>query len=71
MKKGNSINKPIYDFTIHNRKEETELIFPRKIIIIEGIMALVKKEIRELGDAKVFIKASAETRLIRRLKKRS
>ena len=40
LKKGNSINKPIYDFTIHNRKEETELIFPRKIIIIEGIMAL-------------------------------
>lgn len=69
LKKGNSINKPIYDFTIHNRKEETELIFPRKIIIIEGIMALVKKEIRELGDAKVFIKASAETRLIRRLKR--
>lgn len=69
LKKGKVINKPIYDFTIHNRSEATEIITPAPIIIVEGIMALVKEKIRKLGDAKFFIKASAETRFLRRLKR--
>jgi len=69
LKNGKEIEKPIYDFSIHNRSKKTETIYPRKVIIIEGIMALVKKEIRDLGDARIFIKASAETRFLRRLKR--
>ena len=67
LKNGKAIEKPIYDFTIHGRKKETEIVEPKDIIIIEGIMALVNKDLRSLGDLKVFINASRERRLVRRI----
>lgn len=67
LKNGKAIDKPIYDFTIHGRSKETEHIEPKELIIIEGIMALVNKNLRELGDLKVFISASRERRLVRRI----
>ena len=67
LKNGIAIDKPIYDFTIHGRKEETEHVEPKDIIIVEGIMALVNKEVRSLGDLTVFINASRERRLVRRI----
>ncbi len=67
LKEGKSIEKPIYDFTIHNRKKETETIVPGDLIVVEGIMALVDKKLRELGDLKVFIYASHERRFLRRI----
>ena len=67
LKNGKSIEKPIYDFTIHGRKQETEIVEPKELIIIEGIMALVNKDLRELGDLKIFINASREKRLVRRI----
>lgn len=67
LKEGKAINKPIYDFVTHSRKKETELIEPKELIIIEGIMALVNKDLRSLGDLKVYISASRERRLVRRI----
>ena len=67
LKNGNSIKKPIYDFSIHNRSKNTEFVEPKKIIIIEGIMALIDKNIRDNADLKVFINASRERRLVRRI----
>lgn len=67
LKEGKHINKPIYDYSIHNRCKEYEVLEPKKITIIEGIMALVKEDIRVLGDYKVFVSARPETRLLRRL----
>lgn len=67
LKNGIAIDKPIYDFTIHGRKEESEHVEPKDIIIVEGIMALVNKEVRSLGDLTVFINASRERRLVRRI----
>ena len=67
LKEGKPIEKPIYDFTIHNRKKETETIVPKKLIVVEGIMALVDKRLRDLGDLKVFIYASHERRFLRRI----
>ena len=67
LKNGRTIEKPIYDFTIHGRKKETELVEPKEIIIVEGIMALVNKDLRALGDLSVFINASRERRLVRRI----
>lgn len=69
LKNGKAINKPIYDFVIHGRKQETELIEAKEVIIVEGIMALVNKEVRELGDLCVFINASRERRLTRRIER--
>lgn len=67
LKAGRGVDKPIYDFTVHNRSHQTEHLKPSPIIIVEGIMALVKDKIRKEGDVRVFIKASAETRFLRRL----
>ena len=67
LKNGKTIEKPIYDFTIHGRKKETEIVEPKEIIIVEGIMALVNKDLRALGDLSVFINASRERRLVRRI----
>ena len=67
LKNGKTIEKPIYDFTIHGRRKETEIVEPKDLIIIEGIMALVNKDLRSLGDLKIFINASREKRLVRRI----
>lgn len=67
LKEGKSIQKPMYDYTIHNRKEGTELVVPKRLVVVEGIMALVDRRLREIGDLKVFISASRERRLLRRI----
>jgi uridine kinase len=67
LKNGHSIEKPIYDFTIHNRRKETETVAPKQLVVVEGIMALVDKKLRDIGDLRVFIKASRERRFLRRI----
>ena len=62
-----STNKPIYDFERHNRKSETEKIEPKDIIILEGILILYEKEIRDLLDIKLFVDTDADVRVIRRI----
>src|SRR5690625_6125793 len=57
-----SIEKPIYDFERHNRKKETILVEARKIIILEGILILAEKEIRDLLDIKVFVDTDSDVR---------
>jgi len=67
LKNGIAINKPVYNFKEHNRSSEVEVIEPKKLIIVEGIMALVNARVRNLGDLKVFVNCSRERRFIRRL----
>ena len=69
LKNGETIEKPIYDFTTHSRSQKTEIVVPKDLIIIEGIMALVNKDLRSIGDLKVFISASRERRLVRRIER--
>ncbi len=64
---GKSIDKPIYDFSIHNRKKEKIIIQPCEIIILEGIMILDSPKIRELLDIKIYVDTDADLRIIRRL----
>lgn len=64
---GQSINRPVYDFTIHNRVDETVLVEPAKVIIVEGILIFENKELRDLCDIKVFIDTDADVRIIRRI----
>lgn len=66
---GQSIDKPIYDFEIHNRKKETVRVEPKDIIILEGILVLVEKEIRDLLDIKIFVDTDADVRIIRRIQR--
>ena len=69
LKNGQTIEKPIYDFTTHSRSLITEIVEPKELILIEGIMALVNKDLRALGDLKVYINASRERRLVRRIER--
>ena len=67
LKKGKSIYRPVYDFTIHNRTEETVLVQPSKVIIVEGILIFENKELLDLLDIKVVIDTDADVRIIRRI----
>ncbi|WP_143314823.1 uridine kinase [Clostridium sp. HBUAS56017] len=67
LSKGESIEKPIYDFTIHTRSRETIPVEPKEIIIVEGILILEDKRIRDLLDIKVYVDTDADVRIIRRL----
>ncbi len=67
LKEGRSIQCPVYDFTIHNRTDETVTIEPSPIIVIEGILALQDERLRELMDIKIFVEADADERILRRV----
>lgn len=61
------IEKPIYDFENHTRKEETIRVCPKKIIILEGILILNDEDIRNLCDIKIFVDTDSDVRVIRRI----
>lgn len=61
------IEKPLYDFTVHNRRKETQKIEPKDVIILEGILVLDSPEIRKLLDIKIFVDTDADVRIIRRI----
>ena len=65
--KGESIEKPRYDFTVHNRAKDTTTVEPREIIIVEGILILEDERIRNLLDIKVYVDTDADIRILRRL----
>ena len=67
LKAGQAIEKPIYDFVTLTRSGKTEIVEPKDLILVEGIMALVDRKVRDLGDLLVFIDASAERRFLRRM----
>lgn len=67
LKEWQSIERPVYDFTIHNRIDETVSVSPAKVIVVEGILIFENKELIDLCDIKVFIDTDADVRIIRRI----
>ena len=67
LRRGDAIDCPVYDFTVHNRSNDTIRITPEKVIIVEGILIFENKELRELMDIKVFVDTDADVRLCRRI----
>ena len=67
LRQGGEIDCPVYDFTVHNRSDETIRIAPEKVIIVEGILIFENKELRDLMDIKVFVDTDADIRLCRRI----
>ncbi|RLQ92036.1 uridine kinase [Planomicrobium sp. Y74] len=61
------IEKPVYNYAIHTRSEETVLIEPKDVIILEGILVLEDKRLRDLMDIKLFVDTDGDLRIIRRL----
>lgn len=67
LKKGQVIYRPVYDYTKHTRAKEVVAVYPKKVIIIEGILILEDPRLRELMDIKVFVDTDADERLMRRI----
>lgn len=69
LKAGESVDQPLYNFTTNRRMKETTHLDPREIIIIDGILVFVEKDLRELMDIKIYLDTDADERLIRRIKR--
>ena len=67
LRDGQSVECPVYDYTVHNRSSETVLIKPADVILVEGIMVLQNPELRRLLDIKVYVEADADERILRRV----
>lgn len=65
LRNGCSIEQPTYSYLTCTRQEETIHVEPRKVIIVEGIMALYDKKLRDLMDLKIFVDAEPDERLLR------
>ena len=69
LKVGRSIEQPLYNFATHQRMKETKKVEPREIIIVDGILLLVDKSLRDLFDIKIFLDTDGDERVIRRIKR--
>lgn len=65
LKEGRSIEMPTYDFLTCSRMKETVHVEPREVVVVEGILVLTDKPLRDMLDVKVFVDADADERLIR------
>ena len=66
---GQTIKVPVYDYADHNRSKEVEVVHPTKIVVFEGILALIDPALRALFDLKIFVDTPADIRLTRRLQR--
>ncbi len=67
LKEGIAVEMPVYDYSVHNRSDETILVNPAPVIILEGIMIFAEPELCELMDIKVFVDTDADVRILRRI----
>jgi uridine kinase len=69
LKRGQSIESPIYDFTAHQRTAETTRVDPQPVILVEGILVFADADLRRVFDVKIFVDTPADIRFIRRLQR--
>jgi len=69
LKKGKTVAQPTYCYTTHSRAKDCKEVHPKKIIIVEGILAFTNEELRNYCDIKIFVHTDADDRLIRRIKR--
>jgi len=69
LKEGQSVECPIYDYTIHNRSKNTLTIAPAKVIIVEGILIFENKELCDQMDIRIFVDTDDDLRIIRRIRR--
>lgn len=67
LKEGKSIEMPVYDYTIHNRSDETVVVNPAPVILLEGILIFAEQSLCDLMDIKVFVDTDADVRILRRI----
>ena len=69
LRQGETVECPVYDFTVHNRSDETVRITPSKVILVEGILIFADSALRNLMDIRIFVDADADIRICRRIKR--
>ena len=69
LRRGETIQCPVYDFTVHNRSNDFLTIVPKRVIIVEGILIFADEALRELMDIRIFVHTDADVRLCRRIKR--
>lgn len=65
--RGEGIDVPIYDYTVHNRSDKTRRVEPRAVIILEGILLFSDKALRDMMDLRIFVDTDADERILRRI----
>ncbi len=69
LKQGLSVEMPLYDFVTHTRSEEIEVIDPKPVVIVEGILIFAEPRVLDLLDVRVFVDTPDDVRLMRRLRR--
>ncbi len=69
LKRGHAIQSPVYDFPQHNRLDKTVEVQPQPAILVEGILLLADKRLRDPCDVTIFIEVDADERILRRIRR--
>ena len=69
LRNGESVECPVYDYTVHNRSDETVVIPSRRVILVEGILIFADEQLRDRMDIRIFVDTDADIRLCRRIKR--
>ena len=67
LKAGESVECPVYDYTVHNRAKTTRVVNPAPIILVDGILILENKALRDRFDVKLFVDTDADVRVLQRI----
>lgn len=65
LREGKAIDCPVYDYMVHDRSDETRRIEPRPVLLIDGILVLADKRLRDLMDIRIFVDTDADIRILR------
>lgn len=69
LREGRAVQVPIYNFSTHSRTDQTFVVAPHRVILVEGILIFVEASLRALFDIKIFVDTDADIRFIRRLER--
>jgi uridine kinase len=69
LRAGRAVDVPSYDYHLHARRTETSRVDPAPIVVVEGILVLAERELRELMDVKIFVDTDADIRVFRRVRR--
>lgn len=67
LARGEAVDVPVYDYTVHNRSDTTQRVEPRAVVILEGILIFCDERLREKMDLKIFVDTDADERILRRI----
>lgn len=67
LKAGRPVEMPVYDYSVHNRSDQTTTVLPNPVIILEGIMIFAEPELVKRMDFKIFVDTDADERILRRI----